>query len=84
MVALSYTQLISGISTQYLKDVTADLSYVPATWLGSIREFLAQCKSSLSIPNCWTPKPQQVNNTTIMDIATSCDLGSTSNDHINR
>eukprot|EP00957_Ditylum_brightwellii_P002199 168868-Ditylum_brightwellii.AAC.1 len=31
MVALSYAQLISKISTSYLKDVTVDLSYVPAT-----------------------------------------------------
>eukprot|EP00957_Ditylum_brightwellii_P159281 12124031-Ditylum_brightwellii.AAC.1 len=58
MVALSYAQLISGISIQYMKDVTADLSYVPATWLGGMREFLAQCDSNLNIANSWTPQPQ--------------------------
>eukprot|EP00957_Ditylum_brightwellii_P107430 8197159-Ditylum_brightwellii.AAC.1 len=84
MVALSYTQLIISISTQYLKDVTVDLSYVPAIWLGGIREFLAQCNSNLSIPNSWTPQPQRLNDTTLMDIATSCNLGPTTNDHINR
>eukprot|EP00957_Ditylum_brightwellii_P047522 3609259-Ditylum_brightwellii.AAC.1 len=46
MIALSYAQLVAGGSTPYLKEVMANRSYIPTSWL------------SILIPDVWLPHPQ--------------------------
>eukprot|EP00957_Ditylum_brightwellii_P137205 10461430-Ditylum_brightwellii.AAC.1 len=46
----------------------ADRSYVPASWLNSIRTFLCLCKGNMSIKNAWLPALQRVHNQIIIDV----------------
>eukprot|EP00957_Ditylum_brightwellii_P110254 8409382-Ditylum_brightwellii.AAC.1 len=51
MIALSYTQLVASSGLPYLSEVMVNRSYVPASWLSSIRTFLHLCKGTVIIPN---------------------------------
>eukprot|EP00957_Ditylum_brightwellii_P211226 15365920-Ditylum_brightwellii.AAC.1 len=68
MIALSFTQVVSGSRFAYLKEVTVNRTYVPATLPGSIRSFLPVCKGSVVIPKAWLPKKQRINDTILMDV----------------
>eukprot|EP00957_Ditylum_brightwellii_P176764 13464443-Ditylum_brightwellii.AAC.1 len=68
MIALSYTQLVAGSGLPYLSKVMGNRSYVPASWMSSIRTFLCLCKGTVIIPNAWLPKPQQDHDQIIMDV----------------
>jgi hypothetical protein len=46
MIALSYAQVVSKSSHLYLKNVSSGMPYVPATWLSTLRTFLAACNAS--------------------------------------
>eukprot|EP00957_Ditylum_brightwellii_P180212 13727562-Ditylum_brightwellii.AAC.1 len=76
MVALSKAQLISGSAKPFLEGVTEDRSYVPATWLGSIRIFLSTCKGKVVIQNAWTPQPQRTHDHLLMDDFSTAKPGS--------
>eukprot|EP00957_Ditylum_brightwellii_P130687 9970045-Ditylum_brightwellii.AAC.1 len=43
-----------------------DRSYVPASWLNNIRNFLRLCKGTLNIPNAWLPKSKCAHDQIIM------------------
>eukprot|EP00957_Ditylum_brightwellii_P129139 9850024-Ditylum_brightwellii.AAC.1 len=58
MVALSHTQLVAGSGLPSLNKVTADISYVPASWLSNIRTFLCPCKGKMTIQSAWPPALQ--------------------------
>eukprot|EP00957_Ditylum_brightwellii_P044365 3366454-Ditylum_brightwellii.AAC.2 len=58
MIALSYAQLVAGCSQPYLQEVKADTSYVPASWLSSIRTFLCLCKQKILDHDACQPKLQ--------------------------
>eukprot|EP00957_Ditylum_brightwellii_P092011 7004994-Ditylum_brightwellii.AAC.1 len=68
MIALSYTQLVAGSGLPFLNKVTADRSYVPASWLSNIRTFLCLCKGKMTIQNTWLPSPQRAHDRIIMDV----------------
>eukprot|EP00957_Ditylum_brightwellii_P035985 2726459-Ditylum_brightwellii.AAC.1 len=57
-----------GTGLPFLHEVVANRSYVPASWLYSIRTFLCLCKGKVSMPNAWLPIPQQSYNQIIMDV----------------
>eukprot|EP00957_Ditylum_brightwellii_P088295 6726048-Ditylum_brightwellii.AAC.1 len=46
----------------------ADRSYVPASWLSSIRTFLCLCKGKVFIQIAWLPALQQVYDQIVMDM----------------
>eukprot|EP00957_Ditylum_brightwellii_P059938 4550744-Ditylum_brightwellii.AAC.1 len=68
MITLNYTQLVAGSGLPYLSEVMSDRSYVPASWLSSIRTLLRLCKGTVIIPNAWLPKPQCNCDQIIMDV----------------
>eukprot|EP00957_Ditylum_brightwellii_P027976 2113650-Ditylum_brightwellii.AAC.1 len=67
MIALSFAQVVNRSRFAYLKEVTANRMYVPATWLGSICSFLSVCKGSMVIPKAWLPKKQRIDDAILMD-----------------
>eukprot|EP00957_Ditylum_brightwellii_P095743 7294888-Ditylum_brightwellii.AAC.1 len=77
MIALSFAQVVSGSRFAYLKEVMANRTYVPATWLDSICSFLSVCKGSVVIPKAWLPKKQRINDTLLMDAFCSSHPGDT-------
>eukprot|EP00957_Ditylum_brightwellii_P032809 2487363-Ditylum_brightwellii.AAC.1 len=84
MIALSFAQLIRGSGFAYLNNVVANRSYVPPSWLGCIRSFLASCKGSIIIPDAWTPKIQRRHNAILMDVFVASHLGNATFDKLNR
>eukprot|EP00957_Ditylum_brightwellii_P154262 11739527-Ditylum_brightwellii.AAC.1 len=68
MIALSYTQLVTGSGQPYLQEVETDRSYLPATWLSNIRTILCLYKGKLFVSDACCPTPQHVNNQILMDI----------------
>eukprot|EP00957_Ditylum_brightwellii_P121765 9285653-Ditylum_brightwellii.AAC.1 len=84
MIALSFTQLISGSGFAYLNEVVANRSYVPPSWLGCIGSFLASCKESMIIPDAWTLKIQRRHDAIMMDVFTASHPGNATLDKLNR
>eukprot|EP00957_Ditylum_brightwellii_P089125 6787347-Ditylum_brightwellii.AAC.1 len=67
-VTLSQAQLISGSAFPYFSEVKGKQSYVPSSWLGSVRSFLARCNGKIMVKDEWLPKIQQANNRDLMDV----------------
>eukprot|EP00957_Ditylum_brightwellii_P116491 8885588-Ditylum_brightwellii.AAC.1 len=83
MIALSYTQLVAGSGLPFLSEVMGDRSYVPASWLSSIRTFLCLYKGTVNIPNAWLPKPQREHDQIIMDAFEPLELSSLQLEQLN-
>eukprot|EP00957_Ditylum_brightwellii_P196108 14942490-Ditylum_brightwellii.AAC.1 len=64
MIALSYAQLVAGISAPCLQEVIANRTYVPTSWLSNIHT----CNGSILIPDIWLPHPQQDFDKALMDV----------------
>eukprot|EP00957_Ditylum_brightwellii_P054519 4130395-Ditylum_brightwellii.AAC.1 len=83
MIALSYTQLVAGSGLSFLSKVMVDRSYVPSSWLSSIRTFLCLCKGTVTIYNVWLPKPQCNHDQIIMDAFEPLELSSLHQEQLN-
>eukprot|EP00957_Ditylum_brightwellii_P067231 5102107-Ditylum_brightwellii.AAC.1 len=84
MIALSFTQLISGSGFAYLNEVTANRSYVPPLWLGCIRSFLASCKGSMIIADAWAPEIQRRHDKILIDVFVDSHPGDATLNKLNR
>jgi len=70
IIQLSAMQLEAGISQPVLEaDFTKASKYITRTWLSMLWEHLHRHNLQLHVPEAWCPKPQRINDCTIMDIA---------------
>ena len=71
MISLSASQLEAGTDKPILEQKWDDYSkYITPTWITKTWEFLSENNIQLRIPDTWTPLPQRINDTFIMDHAT--------------
>ena len=71
MISLSASQLEAGTDKPILEQKWDDYSkYITPTWITKTWEFLSENNIQLWIPDTWTPSPQRINDTFIMDHVT--------------
>jgi len=64
-------QIYAGIQQPILED-TKEITWIPHSWISSIRQFLHTTNSKICLQNPWTPKDWRVHNHCIMDNAMQC------------
>ena len=70
-ISLSTSQLEAGIQTPILQsDWRVYGKYITRTWATTTWEFITDNNLQLRIPNAWTPSPQRLNESFLMEHAT--------------
>lgn len=70
LITLSISQLQAGIQRPILHSSWETYgSYITDTWLTKTWEYLSTHNIQLDVPNAWTPKPQRINDSFIMELA---------------